>query len=331
MRRNFAEFCREHFGSEASALSAAEYAQQWLDRRKVETSLATHRRYQNGIDKWLKFLGPDAGRGLEEITQRQVFAFRDARAKASAANTANMELKIIKMMFRSARREGYLFEDPAEGIKSVKNRSDFARRPFSIDELRAVLAVADEEWQILVKFGLYSAQRIGDLALLTWSQIDLERDEIRLTSRKTGKQLLIPIAAPLREHLLALSAGDNPRAPVHPRAYETVSTQFGRVSTLSNQFSDLLVACGLRGPQPHQSRDIGLSPDKRKGADLSFHSLRHTAVSLLKDAGVPDAVVMALVGHYSAAMSHRYTHVGKEALARAAKTLPAIFSAMKAR
>jgi integrase len=56
--------------------------------------------------------------------------------------------------------------------------------------------------------------------------------------------------------------------------------------------------------------------------DLSFHSLRHTAVSLLNDAGVPDAVVMALVGHQSAAMSARYTHVGKEALAKAAKTLP---------
>jgi integrase len=57
---------------------------------------------------------------------------------------------------------------------------------------------------------------------------------------------------------------------------------------------------------------------------LSFHSLRHTAVSLLKDAGVPDAVVMALVGHESAAMSHRYTHVGKETLSRAAGTFPEI-------
>ena len=45
--------------------------------------------------------------------------------------------------------------------------------------------------------------------------------------------------------------------------------------------------------------------------------------NLLKHAGVPDAVVMALVGHESSAMSHRYTHVGKE-LARAAKTLPEI-------
>ena len=37
----------------------------------------------------------------------------------------------------------------------------------------------------------------------------------------------------------------------------------------------------------------------RTAPKLSFHSLRQTAVSLLKDAGVPDAVVMALVGHES--------------------------------
>jgi integrase len=249
-----------------------------------------------------------------------VFAFRDARAKASATLTTNTELKILKMIFRSARRERYLLEDPAEGVKTVKNRTTTTRRPFLIDELRAVLSVADEEWQSLIKCGLYTGQRLGDLALLTWSQIDLDRDEIRLTTRKTGKQLLIPIAAPLREHLLEI-AGDDPRAPVHPRAYATVSAQFERVGTLSNQFSDLLVACGLRGPQPHRSKGIGRS-GKRQGSDLSFHSLRHTAVSLLKDAGIPDAVVMALVGHESAAMSQRYTHVGREALAKAAKTLP---------
>jgi integrase len=85
----------------------------------------------------------------------------------------------------------------------------------------------------------------------------------------------------------------------------------------------MLVDCGLRAPQPHRSRGIGRG-GKRAGIDLSFHSLRHTAVSLLKDAGVPDAVVMALVGHESAAMSHRYIHVGKEALARAAQSLPEI-------
>jgi site-specific recombinase XerD len=55
---------------------------------------------------------------------------------------------------------------------------------------------------------------------------------------------------------------------------------------------------------------------------LSYHWLRHTAVSLLKDAGIPDAVVMALVGHESTAISHRYTHVGVEALKKAADSMP---------
>jgi hypothetical protein len=47
-------------------------------------------------------------------------------------------------------------------------------------------------------------------------------------------------------------------------------------------------------------------------------------ISAGRAAGIPDAVVMALVGHESAAMSHRYTHVGKDTLAKAAKTLPEI-------
>ena len=317
---SFREFVAKHHGQKLPATTVRGYFEQWLGARQATAAVATIRRYRNAIDRFLAFLGDGADRSLEEVTREQVTAFRDARLKESATLTANTELKITKMIFRNARQDDYLLKDPAEAVKTAKNRQGVERRPFSIDELRSVLALADPEWQSLIKLGLYTGQRLGDLALLTWPQVDLDRDEIRLKTRKTGKQLLIPIAASLREHLLAI-AGDDPRAPLHPRAYAIVSRQFERVGTLSNQFSDLLIATGLRAPAPHRSKGIGRT-GKRAGSDLSFHSLRHTAVSLLKDAGVPDAVVMALVGHESAAMSARYTHVGKEALARAAKTLP---------
>jgi integrase len=91
---------------------------------------------------------------------------------------------------------------------------------------------------------------------------------------------------------------------------------------LSRQFSEILAARASRSPT-HNSRGIGRA-GKRQAFELSFHSLRHTAVSLLKDAGIPDAVVMALVGHESVAISQRYTHVGLEALQRAAESLPKI-------
>jgi integrase len=321
VRNTFADFYREHFGIDLPFSSVRIYCQNWLVPRKAETSIATYARYERTLKRFLDFLGGNAERDLNEVTGVQITAFRDFRLGQAATRTANLDLKIIKMVFRSARLEGYLWQDPAEAVKTVKNREILTRRPFSFDELRAILAVADQEWQSLIKFGLYTGQRLSDLASLTWAQIDLERDEIRLTTRKTGKALLIPIARPLREHLLGMADDDNPKAPVHPRSFEIVNAQNGRVGTLSNQFSDLLVAAGLRSAKTHQGRGIGRD-GKRTGMDTSFHSLRHTAVSLLKDAGIPDAVVMALVGHESAAISHRYTHVGKESLAKAAAALP---------
>jgi integrase len=35
----------------------------------------------------------------------------------------------------------------------------------------------------MIKFGLYTGQRLSDIAALTWSNIDLERNFIRLTTR----------------------------------------------------------------------------------------------------------------------------------------------------
>lgn len=53
---------------------------------------------------------------------------------------------------------------------------------------------------------------------------------------------------------------------------------------------------------------IGIDKDTRKARSLTFHSLRHTFVSLSRAAGVPDFVVMRLSGHRSAEMMEEYSH-----------------------
>jgi integrase len=65
-------------------------------------------------------------------------------------------------------------------------------------ELQVVLAIADPEWKSLIRFGLYIDQRLGDLSLLTWENVDLERNEIRVVTKKTDKRLTVPMAAPRR-------------------------------------------------------------------------------------------------------------------------------------
>ena len=100
----------------------------------------------------------------------------------------------------------------------------------------------------------------------------------------------------------------------------------GKVGNLSNQFADLLAQAGLREKKAHRKTGkagVGRGVGSGTGT-LSFHCIRHTAVSLMKDAGIPEAVVMELVGHDSEQMSAHYTHVGHEALAKAAASIPSI-------
>ena len=62
----------------------------------------------------------------------------------------------------------------------------------------------------------------------------------------------------------------------------------------------------------------------REQNELSFHSLRHTATTLLKSAGVSDAVTREFIGHDSAAVSKGYTHIPTDILKKAAAKLPNI-------
>lgn len=97
-------------------------------------------------------------------------------------------------------------------------------------------------------FGLYTGQRLGDLARLTWQNVDTERDEIRFVSRKTGRTMIILIAPPLREQSEKIPAGDDPREPLHPRAFASAEKS-GGVKTLSRQFYELLADTGLTKPK----------------------------------------------------------------------------------
>lgn len=247
--------------------------------------------------------------------------FRNVLSEHLAAKTVNRYVKTLRMLFKAARRDGFILDDPSEFVERLKDRPKDVRRPFTLDELRAVMAVADDEWRSMLRFGLFTGQRLYDVANLRWAQIDLAREEIRLTAKKTGKGLTLPLAGPLLRHVLTLVAPADPEAPVHPRAFASIQRNRGSVSTLSNQFGDLLARAGLRAKVSHDANKRGRGA-RRTVSDLSFHSLRHSAVSVLKAAGIAESVVMELVGHDSVEVSRHYTHTGRDALKAAAQALP---------
>jgi integrase len=129
----------------------------------------------------------------------------------------------------------------------------------------------------------------------------------------------VPICDPLNDHLLTLDAGDRPDAFVHPRA-----AAMG-VSHLSREFGEILARCGMRRDAPvHHGKKEQRSGARRELNPLSFHSLRHSAVSMMKNAGVSPAVVQGLIGHESAEISAHYTHIEHKAKRKALTKLPKI-------
>jgi integrase len=314
----------EAYGESMPVASLRKFVGIWLEQKKPETSPATYLSYQKTVETFLEALPEKAEKDLSEVTRADIIKFRNDLSRHISANTVNRYIKILRMVFKAAHRDGYVLENPAEFVEILKNgkQGNGGRRPFTIPEIQSVLSVADSEWQSLIKFGLYTGQRLGDLALLTWDNVDLGRNEIRLVTRKTDKSITIPISSPLQAHIMSLGDSLDGRpgtTPLHRRAFETVQKQ-GRAVSLSHQFADLLAQAGLRTKKDHHGHGIGRNA-KRAKSNLSFHSLRHTAVSLLKDAGVPQAVVQELIGHDSEAMSQLYTHVGVEALRKAAASL----------
>ena len=322
VRETLAELYREIYNDNLPSSTVRRFIENWLNTKQPEVSPATFAFYKKSTAKLLEFLGPSADLDLASVTRTTLVEFRNLVAQKASPTTTNHDLKAIKAIFREAKRDGYIAEDPSEFVDTVRKSSQDSRRPFTVPEIRSVLAVADPEWRSMILFGLYTGQRLADIASLTWDNIDFGRNEIRLRSRKTAKRILIPIAKPLREQINALPVSDELGSPVHPKAFATINRQ-GRSGNLSNQFADLLAQAGLREKTPHRSKGKGRG-SKRTSNGLSFHSLRHTAVSLLKDAGIPEGVVMELVGHESKAMSAHYTHVGSEALEKAVATFPAI-------
>jgi integrase len=320
LRKAFGDLYREFYGQSMPTTTVRAYAQGWLAQKKPEAADSTYRAYDQVIALLLEFLKERADQDLADITKSDLVAFRNHYTTKIGAGRVNFYVKVSRMFFRAAHRDGYLLDNPAAYLETVRNRANERRQPFTVEEIRSLLSIADPEWQSLIRLGLYTGQRLADLALLTWSNVDLERNEIRLTTRKTGRRLTIPIAGPLREYLASLSGSDNLAAPLHPKAFSTLQKD-NRAAGLSNQFAGLLAQAGLREEQTHKGRGIGRNA-KRAASKLSFHSLRHTAVSLLKDAGIPQATVMELIGHDSEQMSALYTHVGREALEKAAAALP---------
>ncbi|MBL9118143.1 MAG: tyrosine-type recombinase/integrase [Verrucomicrobiaceae bacterium] len=293
----------------------------WLARKKNEIAATSYAAYEGVTKLFLETFPESHEMALPALDTKHFVVFRDRQAKRVSATTVNKFIKLLRVIFEDARRDGYISDNPAKDCPRIKQITSDARRPFTVAELQSIMSVASDEWRSMVRFGLYTGQRLADLAKLTWANIDTDAQEVRIRTGKTGRIVRIPICQPLLHHIESLQAGEVPNQPIHPRLFELIND--GKRSMISRQFGDILASVGLASSRSHVAQKDGRS-SRRVTSELSFHCLRHTATSMMKNAGISPAVVQDIIGHDSAEISAHYTHIESDAKRRALESLPAV-------
>jgi integrase len=289
-----------------------DWCKRWLEFKGIEAAPRTHERYEVSIRRFLSFLKDRADKDLTTLRADDLVKFRDHTRSILSAASANMDLKVIRSCLYAAKKLDLLERNVATNVDFLREHGQSKRRAFMLDEVKAVLEQCDKiggEWRGLVLMGAYTGQRLGDIAQLTWHQLDLEKKTVCFLTRKTGKRLEMALAAPLHDYLVSLPSADAPTAYVFPRAAALAEKHTGTIST--KFYDDILAPAGLVPVRPR----IEAAPDgkgrsaKRKQSELSFHSFRHTFTTWLKSAGASNALAQMVVGHDSEAVSRGYTHL----------------------
>ena len=154
--------------------------------------------------------------------------------------------------------------------------------------------------------------RRGELLALRWSNVDLERGEIRVrrTVRDIPGQGSVEMApkTPRARRPVALSS----ESIAVLRAHRAVQNE--RRLKLGKAWSNLDLVFPTKIGTPWIARNMARGFEElvreAKLTDVTFHTMRHSAASLMAQAGVPVTSISAQLGHANTAVTQSiYSHV----------------------
>ena len=268
-------------------------------RPTADITLRGYRLQYAAFAAWIQKRYPEIT-SARNISQTVADEYIAERAKAVSANRVNKDLNLFAMMWRTlARKYGLEYNPWTPDNIARRDHTPQVRRALTDDEVQALLDNSTGEIHLMIRLGISTGLRLGDIINLRWDSIDMERREIAIRrTLKTGAPVALPIVPELYDELLR---------PFSARSSEWVlpATHARKVEGVCQSIA---IVFGRAGIAMHENG--GKTPT------ASFHSLRHTFVTRLMRRGISPALIQAAVGHSTMMMTERYTHISADDLAR---------------
>ena len=297
------------------------------DRRDLaQSTLNAKRLVWMEFARWMEHHHLEIG-NLAEVTHEAIAEYLACIRAEVCASTYNARICVLREIFHVLAAKAGLADDPWEGVR-LHADDCHSRRELTLDEIERLMkaaAKAGSEWKRLFTIGIYTGLRLGDCCCLAWNSVNLERGVIQLIPTKTrkhahGQPVTIPIHPQLKAELEIALARDHERRACAAAAFvnPTISDWYKNSKWRISHGLELIFKAA------HIETSVKIEGRRTRTPEATFHSLRHTFVSLAANAGVPLPVVQSIVGHSSTAMTRHYYHENEEMLRQAVAAIPAV-------
>lgn len=252
-------------------------------------------KFYRGMFKGLLAFAPLATARLDRINESLIEKFVQYRAVDTARATVNRHLATLRKALRLAQKKSVLNRVPKITLLTDERTRDFVLRR---EDEQKYLDGCPQPLKDVALLILDTGLRAGEALALTWNDVTLEP----APGKKFG---FIQIRrAKRKKHGRALS--------LTPRAVQMLSR---RKSEAVNH----LVFPGESFERPFHPDSLTHQHGKvranlKLSDDFVVHSLRHTMLTRLGEAGADIFTIMKIAGHSSITMSQRYVHPSDDAM-----------------
>jgi integrase len=225
--------------------------------------------------------------------------------KGLAVRTAQYAAAVLRHALNKAIERGYLQVNPVSKIK-VPRKDNRRIRFLTKDEAAKLLDELKKRSQKTYEMSflsLYTGMRFGEIASLTWQDIDFDNSIIYIKDPKNRTGRVAYMTEGVKELLLNKKKNTNNTTLVFP------DQKGNKIEKISYSFERAVQKLGL-------NKDVTDPRNK-----VVFHTLRHTFASWLVQAGTPLYTVKELLGHKSITMTERYSHLAENTMREAVKKL----------
>ncbi|MBU6422407.1 MAG: site-specific integrase [Chloroflexota bacterium] len=314
----------------------ADYLRWWIAQRPANR---TSRGYQQIIEN---HIAPTIGRiTLDKLAATHIDGMLNALRGELSDTTRHHIRAVLSVSLTYAERKSLVPRNVArlaEPISMPAYKSVY----LDVAQANALLdAAKGHRLEALFTLAVYLGMRQGELLGLRWKDIDLDRGTIRVfgqlqsePGQPRGQSLVVnerpkwgserTIGLPpetsfvldsLRAHrqrqrLERIAAGAGSWSATMPLQTERGITLVDNDLVFTTTTGRPLAGSYLdEGPFREVCRKASIAYSTREQKGLRFHDLRHSAATILLAAGVPERVVMEILGHSTLAMVKRYQHV----------------------